>query len=46
MKKSDMKEQEEEYKTPPFGLINYEPIPDEVRAWREEEVRKVQAVYI
>ena len=38
MEKSDMKEQEEEYKIPPFGLINYEPIPEEVRAWREEEV--------
>ena len=24
MEKSDMKEQEEEYKIPPFGLINYE----------------------
>lgn len=44
MEKSDMKEQEEEYKIPPFGLINYEPIPEEVRAWREEEVRKMQAV--
>lgn len=44
MEEGDRDEQEDEYKTPPFGLINYEPIPEVVRARREEEVRKMQAV--